>query len=92
LSKVQSSPEVGEHHSQLATLGVVSPSRLGLHGRRGSRYGNRTEFADRAQYFAAITEQDPQLLQVLIREVRKDAEVNAIFDETLSVLGHAELF
>ena len=34
----------------------------------------------------------PQLLQVLIREVRKDVDVSAIFDETLQVLGHAELF
>jgi hypothetical protein len=34
--------EVGEHHSQPAALGVVSPSWLGLHGCRGCRYGNRS--------------------------------------------------
>jgi len=86
--------EVGEHHSQLTALGVVWPGRLGLHRRQGCRYGNRNvaEIADRAQHFASIAEQDPQLLQILIGEIGKDAEVNAIFDETLRVLGHAESF
>jgi hypothetical protein len=49
------------------------------------------EIADRAQHFAAITEQDSQLLQVLVREFGEDAEVNAIFGKALGVLGHAEL-
>jgi hypothetical protein len=80
--------------AELAPLCVVLPSSLGLRGRDGCRCGNRgtAEIADRAQHFASITEQDPQLLQVLIRQVRKDAQVNAIFDETLGVLGHAEFF
>jgi hypothetical protein len=86
--------EVGEHHSQLATLGVVLPSWLGRHGRGGRRSGKRSvaEIADRAEHFAAITEQNPEFLQVLIRKIRKNAEVNPIFDETLGVLRHAEPF
>jgi hypothetical protein len=77
---------------ELATLAVVSPSWLGLHGRGGCRNGNRAEFTDRAQHFAAITEQNPQLFQVLIAQVWKDAEVDALFGKTLGVLGHAEFF
>jgi hypothetical protein len=86
--------EIGEHYGQLATLGLVLPSWLGLRGCRGCRYGNRSaaEITDRTQHFASITEQDPHFFQVLIREIRKDAEVNAIFDETLGILAHAELF
>ena len=44
------------------------------------------KIADRTQYFAAMTE---QFFQVLIRKVRKDAQVNAFFDKTLGILGHA---
>ena len=86
--------EVGEHHSQLTALGVVWPGWLGLHRCQGRRYGNRNiaEIADRAQHFGSIAEQDPRVLQISIGEIGKDAEVNAIFDETLRVLGHAEFF
>jgi hypothetical protein len=34
----------------------------------------------------------PQLFQVLVREIRKDAEVNTMFQKTVGVLGHAEFF
>jgi len=63
-------------------------------GAEGCRYGNRSiaESADRPQHFATIAEQNPHFFQVLVCEVRKDAEVNAIFDETLGALGHAEFF
>src|SRR5215475_2878709 len=42
--------------------------------------------------FTAITENDAQFLQVLIGQVGKDREINAVFSRTLGVLGHAELF
>src|SRR5215467_12058919 len=63
-------------------------------GAEGCRYGNRSiaEIADRPQHFAAIAEQNPHFFQILICKVRKDAQVNAVFDETLGVLGHAEFF
>ena len=61
------------------------------HERRECRRGH-PELADRAQYFTAITEQDVQSFQVLTREIGNDAEINSIFDKTLRVLGHAELF
>ena len=46
----------------------------------------------RAQHFAAITENDAHFLQVLISQVGKNREINAVFSKTLSVLGHAEHF
>jgi hypothetical protein len=61
-------------------------------GRGRRRRFLAVKLGDRAQNLAAIAEQDTYFFQVLIRQVRKDAEVNAIFDETLGVLGHPELF
>jgi hypothetical protein len=86
--------EVSEHHSQLATFGVLSPGWLARRGHQGRRYGSRSvaEIADRAQQFAPITEQDTEVFKVLVREVGKDAQVNAIFDKAIGVLGHPEHF
>ena len=50
------------------------------------------ELSDRTQDFATITEDDAQFLQVLIGQVGKDREINAVFGKTQSVRGHAELF
>jgi hypothetical protein len=44
------------------------------------------KIADRTQHFAAMLEQDSRLFQALIRKVRRDAGVNAFFDETLGIL------
>ena len=62
-------------------------SRLG-HG----RWGVTRERGDRAQHFAAITMKNPQLLQIVFREIRKDLGVNSIFHKMVDVLGHAELY
>jgi hypothetical protein len=51
----------------------------------------RFELCDRAQHFAPITENDAQFLQVLIGQVGKNREINAVLGETQGVLGHAEL-
>jgi hypothetical protein len=60
----------------------------------GGRNGNRNvaEIADCAQHLAAIAEQDPWLIHVLVPEVGKDVEVNAIFDGILSVLSRSSCF
>src|SRR5262249_8657310 len=34
----------------------------------------------------------PRFLQVLIRQIAKNGEINAVFSKTLGVLGHAEFF
>jgi hypothetical protein len=62
--------------------------------RRGSgrSSGRRVvEVGYRAEHFAPITENDTQFLQVLIGQVGKNREINAVFSKTLSVLGRAEL-
>jgi hypothetical protein len=45
-----------------------------------------------AQHFPAITEDNTQVLQVLISQVAEDREINAVFSKALRILGHAELF
>src|ERR1700758_2035267 len=74
--------------------------RDGCATRRGSCLGGRgwyvlldvVDVGYRAQHFAAITEEDAKLFQVLIGQFAKDREINAVFSKTLRVLGHAELF
>jgi hypothetical protein len=45
----------------------------------------------RAEHFAPITENNAQLLQVLISQIGKDFKMDAVFGKTLHVLGHTEL-
>jgi hypothetical protein len=46
----------------------------------------------RTQHLSSITEDDTEVFQVLISQVAKDREINAVFGEPLGVLGHAEFF
>ena len=39
-----------------------------------------------------MAEQDFDILEVLIRQIRENAEVNPILGKALGVLGHAKLF
>ena len=39
-----------------------------------------------------MPEQDAKILEVLIGQVAKDRDINAVLGKTLRVLGHAELF
>ena len=54
--------------------------------------GRIAKFGNRAQHFAPIAENYADLLQVLIGQVGKDGEVNAVFSKPLGILGHPELF
>ena len=45
-----------------------------------------------SEYAQCFAENNAQLLQVVISQVREDREINSIFGKTLGVLGHAELF
>jgi hypothetical protein len=40
----------------------------------------------------AITEDNPEVFQVLISQVAKNRKINAVLGKDLGVLGHAELF
>ena len=59
-------------------------------GRR--RVNGLAEIGDRAKHFATITENDAQLLQVLISQIGKDFKIDAVLRKALRVLGHAEIF
>ena len=86
--------EVGEHHRQLATLGVVSSSWLDIHECRRCRYGSRdvAEIADRTQHFQPVAERNAKVFEMLVGQVGENGHINVVLGEPLRVLGHAELF
>src|SRR6185369_5209627 len=86
--------EVGEHHRQLATLGVVSPSWLDIQGCRRCRYGSRdvAEIPDRTPHLQPMAERNAKVFEMLIGQVRENGHINVVLGKSLRVLGHAELF
>jgi class 3 adenylate cyclase len=74
----------------VAALGRVVRRRVDRGCGRNER--GRVKFANRAQQLPAITEDDPEVLQVLISQVAKDREINAVLGKALGILGHAKLF
>jgi len=87
--------EVAEHDRELAALGGV---KLARRGRCPSRNGdcrcallNGFEIGNRAQQLAAMAEQDAQLLQILIRQIGEDAEIDPVLAKRLRVLLQTDL-
>ena len=76
----------------MAALGGVlrlsAQMQLGLRRYRGCI----AKLGDRREHLPPVTEQDADLLQVLIGQVRKYREINPVFSKALRVLRHAELF
>ena len=87
--------QIAEHHREIAPLTSTGSFRKRRHScrcRRARRRSRRVvEVGDRAQHFAPITEENAQLLQVMIGQIGQDREINAVFGKGLRVLGHAEL-
>ena len=54
--------------------------------------GSAGKLADRAQHLPPMTERDTQILEILIRQVGKNVDINVVLGKALGVLGHAELF
>src|SRR5262245_55081869 len=50
------------------------------------------EVRDRPQKFAAMPQQNTKVLEILLRQIADDREVNGVVREALGVLGQAELF
>ena len=82
--------EVAEHDRELTALGGVQQARRGW-----SRCGcgtcrcallNSFEIGNRAQQLTAMAEQDAQLLQILIRQIGEDAEIDPVLAKRLRVL------
>ena len=70
-------------HDSVAAIGCADA---------GAGVGGVVELGYRAQHFAPMAEQDAEFLQVLIGQIGKDREINAVLGKALRVLGHAELF
>jgi hypothetical protein len=83
--------QVREHHGDLATFGSIE--RLWLRRRRRRRGRNDIgKLADRAKHFQPVAEWNSEVSKMLISQIGKDREINAVLGKAFGVLGHAELF
>lgn len=87
--------EVAEHDREMSALGGVQRQRHGRH--RCSNVGCRCplpdgfEIGNRTQQLAAMTEQDAQLLEILICQIRNDVKINSVIAKRLRVLLQTDL-
>ena len=77
--------DIAKHHGDVSSLGIMLTSRL------GDQLG-LIEFGYHAQHFATMAEQDPEPIQVLIRQLGKDTEINSVLGKTQRVLPKPKLF
>jgi hypothetical protein len=77
--------QIAEHHRQVASLGFFRRLRF-----RGWFDWFRFKCRDGAQHLAAMPQQDPELLEVLLRQIADDREVNGVLVEALGVLSQAD--
>src|ERR1700690_3589740 len=82
--------EVAEHDRELAALGVVQRAQRGRSRCGCGTYRNALlngfEIGNRAQQLPAMAEQDAQLLQILIRQIGEDAEIDSVLTKRPCVL------
>src|SRR5262245_63752854 len=72
----------------MAALGPLTHHRP---GRCFSRCrSDAIKLCDRAQNFAAVPQQNPEVLEVLLRQIADDREVDGIVGEPLGVLSQAD--
>ena len=76
--------QIAEQQGELAAFG--GPGILGV------RNAPRVQLADRPQQFAAIAQDDPEVLQILIGKIGQNREIDAIFKEARGIFGQAEFF
>ena len=76
--------QIAEHDGEMASLGIVPTSRL------GDQFG-LIEFGDRAQHFTTMAEQDPEPIEVLVRQFGKDTKINPVLGKTQRVLPKPKL-
>ena len=61
------------------------------HGSRRSRSRRGVQVGNRTQHFPTMSEQDAELLQILIRQIGENTEINSVIGKTLGILGQAKL-
>ena len=68
----------------MASLGVVPANRL-------DDQFSLIEFGDHAQHFATMAKQDPEPVEVLVRQFGNDAKINPILGKAQRVLPKPKL-
>jgi hypothetical protein len=81
--------EIDEHHSHLASLGIMPLVWLRRGCGRGRGAGAGT-VVNRAQHLPAMPEQDPDILEVLICQIRENGDIDAVFSKAARILGQSE--
>src|SRR4029453_6825806 len=77
-----------KHHCQVPSLGLIPRHRFGrCFGRCKSGW---IKLRDRMQHLAAMPQQDSEILEVLLRQMAEDREVNSVLGEALGVLSQSE--
>src|SRR6266516_4314279 len=70
------SHQIADHHSEVTALGLVAQYRFGRgFGRCRS---DRIMFGDRAQNFAAMPQQNAEVLEILLCQIADDREINGV--------------
>jgi hypothetical protein len=81
--------QIAAQDRQLPPLGIRPRHRLG--GPRLKLCGNGPLHAgDRAQHLATMSEEDAEILEILLRQIRNDREVNGILGKALGVLTQSK--
>ena len=87
--------EIGEHYGHLPSLGIMpllrlrrgSARRLSRAGGSGSGTG---KLADRAQHLTAMAKQNSDVLKVLLGQIRKNGDVDAVLGKAALMFGQTE--
>jgi hypothetical protein len=75
-----------------AALSRVRSRRLNRGGGQRRTVLDSRAVGDITQQFAAVSDHDTELFQILIRQLRENVEVDTILNEALSVLSKLERF
>ena len=86
--KCRRAHQIAKHYCKLTPLGAVPGRRFGA--RLGCSQNVPLKFCDRAQHLAAMSKQDAKVLEILLREIAEDREVNGVLAEALSVLSQTD--
>ena len=80
--------QIADHHGEVTALGFVTRHRFGRCFNRCR--SDPIKLRDRAQNLAAMPKQNAEILEVLLRQIADDREVNAVVGEPLGVLTQAD--
>src|SRR5262249_20332442 len=82
--------QIADHHGEVTALGLVTRHRFGRCFNRCR--SDPIKLRDRAQNLATMPEQNAEVLEVLLRQIADDREVNGVVGEPLGVLTQADRF